>query len=124
MGGWHHRRVLSPHGDDLSIVGWDVVAVGQRQSWPFITFAAPTEARSERTLWIDTDFTATDSAGGNAAGTPLARLEPFVALIVRGLALRDDALLIEFDDSSSLSVSNTPNDPSSQGWWMGRTTDG
>jgi hypothetical protein len=93
--------VASSVDDDLGLRGWDVLAVGQRQAWPFVTFAAPTDERSERTLWIDTDFAVADGAGHELVGT---------------------ALVIGFDDGSSLAVSNAPNARDSQGWWLGRST--
>src|SRR5437016_5426417 len=66
--------------EDLALTGWDVLAVGLQQAWPFMTFAAPTDERTERTLWIDTDFSATDEFGSSVAGSPFAVLERFVML--------------------------------------------
>jgi len=115
-------RVAPSDDDDLVLHGWDVLAVGQRQAWPFVTFAAPTDERSERTRWLDADFAVTDGAGRELAGTPLARLEPLVLLIVSEVTPGDEELVIVFDDGSALSVSNTPNAPDSQGWSIGRST--
>ena len=115
-------RVVPSDDNDLALHGWDVLAVGQRQAWPFVTFAAPTDERSERTLWLDADFAVADAAGRELAGTPLARLEPLVLLIVSEVTPGDDELVIVFDDGSALSVSNTPNAPDSQGWSIGRST--
>src|SRR5712691_4113071 len=67
-----HLNVAHSDEDDLALKGWDVLAVGQRQAWPFVTFAAPTDERSERTLWIDTDFAVVDGAGREVAGTALS----------------------------------------------------
>jgi hypothetical protein len=48
-------------GDErLVLNGSDVLAVGRRQAWLFVTFASPMAERYERTLWIDTDFIVTD----------------------------------------------------------------
>ena len=108
----------SAGGNDLTLRGWDVLVVGQRQAWPFVTFAAPTDERRERTLWIDTDFAVAD-ASGEFTGTALSRLEPLILLIVREVTAGNDKLVIEFDDGAYLTVSNVPNAPDSQGWWIG-----
>jgi hypothetical protein len=117
-----HLTVASSDEDDLALHGWDVLVVGQQQAWPFVTFAGPPPERSQRTLWIDTDFAVTDGDGRELAGPALARLEPLIVLFVSEVTAGDDELVIAFDDGSSLSVSNAPNAPESQGWWIGRTT--
>jgi hypothetical protein len=109
--------------DDLALHGWDVLAIGQRQAWPFVTFAAPSDERTERTLWIDTDFSVADDAGRELSGTALARLEPLILTIVREVTAGDDELVIAFNNGLSLSVANAPNAPNSQGWWIGRSTE-
>jgi hypothetical protein len=116
-------NVPTAETDDLRLEGSDVLVVGQRQAWQFVTFAAPTDARSERTLWIDTDFAVVDAAGEEVEGTALARLETLIVLIVREVMVDEGRLVIRFDDGSSLSVSNLPNAPDSQGWWIGRGTE-
>lgn len=105
--------------EELALEGWDVLTVGRRQAWPFVTFAAPTDERGERTLWIDTDVAVADGSGRDLEGTVLARLEPLVLLIVSDVSFRDDELVIAFDDGSSLKVANAPNARDSDGWWLG-----
>jgi len=115
--------VASSDEDDLALHGWDVLAVGQRQAWPFVTFTEPTDQRCERTLWIDTDFAVADGAGRELEGTALARLEPLILMSVSDVSAGGDELVIAFDDGSSLTVANAPNAPDSQGWWIGSSTE-
>jgi hypothetical protein len=104
--------------EDLVLAGWDVLAVGLRQAWPFVTFGAPIDERDERTLWIDTDFSVTDESGSKVTGSPLTRLERLILLIVRDVALGRDDLVLRFDDGSSLAISNAPNASDSNSWWI------
>ncbi len=104
--------------EDLALAGWDVLAVGLRQAWPFVTFAAPTDQRHERTLWIDTDFSVIDHSGREVAGSRLARLEQLILLIVRDVALGPDDLVLRFEDCSVLAISNDANASDSDGWWI------
>ena len=60
------ERVAIP--EELALEEWDVLAVGRRQAWPFVTFAAPTDEHGERTLWIDTDFAVADASGRDLEG--------------------------------------------------------
>jgi len=110
--------------DKLALHGWDVLAVGRRQAWLFLTFGSPDTDRTERTIWIDTDFTVTDSNGhsrrgrSDGDGTPLALLEPLATLYVEEVELGEDDLRLRFDDGSTLTVANRPNARDSQGWWV------
>jgi hypothetical protein len=97
--------------------GWDVIAVGRRQAWLFVTFAAPSPKRQERTLWIDNPWRID---GDQPSGEPtLADLERLVALLVEAVEERARELSIRFDDGLLLTIATEPADPDSDGWWFG-----
>jgi hypothetical protein len=106
--------------DLLELAGYDVLEVGVRQAWPFITFGAPTSERTERRLFIDADFSLSDAAGAAIGGTVLARLEPLVLRIVVEVRLAETALTLRFDDGAELKVSNVAT-PETIGppFWLG-----
>ena len=99
--------------DDL--VGSDVLTVGRRQAWLFVTFGAPTAEGEERTLWIDNPWHI--EPGGSDQAT-LADLEPLVSLYVKEVDLGREELSIQFDDGRRLVVTNTPANRDSDGWWL------
>ena len=99
------------------LVGWDVLAVGRRQAWLFVTFAAPTPDRQEQTLWIDNPWRVEPRRVAGEAG--LAELDRLVLLFVRSIAQRAGELTIEFEDGPKLSVTSEPADRDSDGWWFG-----
>jgi hypothetical protein len=98
------------------LVGWDVLTVGRRQAWLFVTFGAPTEARDERTLWIDNPWRIEPGGSGQAT---LADLEPLVTLYVDEVDLGTEELSIRFDDGRRLVIVNAPAERDSDGWWLG-----
>jgi hypothetical protein len=100
---------------DLS--GCDVLAVGRRQAWLFVTFGAPTADRAERTLWIDNSWRL-ESSRGAGGGATLSDLERLVTLYVEAVEQEADELSIRFEDGSRLLVANEPADPDSDGWWV------
>lgn len=106
--------------DLLDLVGWDVLEVGLRQAWPFITFGAPTPEREERRLFIDADFSMTAASGESVEGTALVRLEPLTLRIVEEIQLAAELLTLRFDDGVVLTVSSLAN-PDTVGppWWIG-----
>jgi hypothetical protein len=109
--------------DELDLIGWDVVAVGRRQAWLFVTFAAPSSERTERTLWIDTTFRVRLATGGETVGVPvsgtgLADLEPLVTAFVEDVVLDKDRLALRFDNGSTLQVENAPEAAESSMWWL------
>jgi hypothetical protein len=116
---------VSDDAEALALKGWDVLAVGRRQAWLFVTFGSPSADCDERTIWIDTDFVLTDPSGEvngsqNAlVSAPLGALEPLVLRIVEDVAAEAERLALRFDDGSVLSISNVPNARDSQGWWLG-----
>jgi hypothetical protein len=105
--------------DGLNLVGWDVLEVGLRQAWPFVTLASPGE-REERRLFIDTDFVVTGSGRGEIRGSALTRLEPLVALLVRDVRRGSTGLSFSFDDGTSLTIADEPNaETNGDIWWLG-----
>jgi hypothetical protein len=97
------------------LVGCDVLTVGRRQAWLFVSFGAPTAERQERTLWIDNPWRI--EPGGSDHAT-LADLEPLVTLYVEEVDLGTEELSIRFDNGRRLVVANAPADRDSDGWWL------
>jgi hypothetical protein len=106
---------MTPTDPVAELVGWDVLNVGRRQAWLFVTFAAPTAERDERTLWIDNAWRI-EPVGSDQA--TLADLEPLVTLYVEEVDVGTEELSIKFDDGRRLVVANAPADRDSQGWWL------
>jgi len=98
------------------LVGWDVLAVGRRQAWLFVTFGAPDAERQERTLWIDNPWRVEPVVSDHAT---LANLEPLVMLVVQAVDVGTEELSIKFDDGRRLVVASAPADQDSEGWWLG-----
>jgi hypothetical protein len=97
------------------LVGCDVLTVGRRQAWLFVTFASPTTERAERTLWIDNPWRI--EPGGSDQAT-LADLEALVTLYVEEVDLGTEELSIRFGDGRRLVVVTAPADRDSDGWWL------
>lgn len=72
-------RIAETAGPDL--IGWDVLAVGRRQTHLFVTFGSPEPIRAERTLWIATSFEVQSSGATKSGG--VGDLEPLVAVTVK-----------------------------------------
>ena len=102
------------------LVGWDIVEVGLRQAWPFVTFCSP-GGRTERRLFIDTDFVVRSAGQSEPTGTtPLARLEPLVMLGVTRVEVSADQLKVCLDDGTRLEISNHDNAETTHApWWFG-----
>jgi hypothetical protein len=98
------------------LAGRDVLTVGRRQAWLSVAFGVPTEARDERTLWIDSPWRVEPGGSGQAT---LADLEPLVTLHVDEVDLGTEELSIRFDDGRRLVVVNAPAEGDSDGWWLG-----
>ena len=110
-----HRAEMASKDQATELVGCDVLAVGRRQGWLFVTFASPTPARDERTLWIDNPWRVEPNGSGQAA---LADLEPLVTLYVEKVDVGTEELSIRFDDGHRLVVVTPPADRDSEGWWL------
>lgn len=111
---WHDRSM--PDSPELDLIGWDVLAVGRRQTHLFVTFGSPEITRAERRLWIDTDFKVEGTGAADVGG--VGELEPLVTLIVKTWSTEGGELALTFDDGTRLTISNEPNAPMSDVWYL------
>ncbi|MEV4253009.1 hypothetical protein AB0J52_07545 [Spirillospora sp. NPDC049652] len=113
--------------DPTALVDRHVVEVGERQAWPFLTFAHP-EDEPELRLYIDAEITVEPSPRLPADLAPdleqLVTLSGFNCATVASVEVdQNDALILVFDDlsGSRLTVSGKPTATTvGLPWWLGR----
>lgn len=95
--------------DDLTeLVSHDVLEVGVRQAWPFITFGAPTPERKEHRLFLDPEFSLVDADGTPIDGSALSRLEGLLRQVLVEVRLERRVARLRFDNRVVLAVSDLP----------------
>ncbi len=106
--------------DGVNLVGWDVLEVGIRQAWPFLTLGSPLPKRGERRLYIDTAFRVGDSADMVSGAAALSQLGHLCLLTITNVSSLNDGLTITFDNGITLQISGEPSAWTTHDcWWLG-----
>jgi hypothetical protein len=100
--------------DVLQLVGDDVLEVGVRQGWPFLTFGLATPERTEHRLFIDPGFSVADGDGKPLGASGLDGLEPLVGHILAEARVGENEATLQFDNGLTLRVGGFP-DPDTEG---------
>jgi hypothetical protein len=101
--------------EPTDLVGTFVVEVGERQAWPFVTFADNDQDREYR-LFLDAAWSTTPDESHHDFDPALLELQ---GATVTTVAVGDDASLrIEFD-GAALHVSGQPDEiTTGDVWWI------